>query len=452
MASSKQEIGSLSIYKDFKDPKLSYYAPGSLKLAYEKDGTPKFQLLEMRYTGTTAYGDRGDKRFMNVVQFTVEMEEVSPADLKAAKQSVGSTPVELRPLPIRDIEAILVTPVGDPDAKSAYKKVGKDGSLQSEGTTGNSDRNGYWTERTFTLKLENHEAQLLWEQVANGQLALSLSYAFYADIIPFTKGDMRVTGGSSAEVFESENADKLITDTVAVTQIVKADAFPVRIDTHQWPDLMKKIDINEGIPPAYAAFEVRCFDFTEDLRPDLAIKAIDISATGVGGQTVSIPTVKFLRSEPDLFAQQIHFPYAVRMTEPFRYRVVEYTKEGTRNMGEWRTVNDWTSQLDITTLVKENLFTKKEVDIEVPLNEFAARGVKQVSILLKYKFSNKNYSTIITCKPEDALPVRQATIKCDKSDPISYEVVWSFADDTRKSSPGGQVADDNYLYISIPDK
>src|SRR5678816_4272192 len=51
MASSKQEIGSLSIYKDFKDPKLFYYAPGSLKSAYEKDGTPKFQLLEMRYTG-----------------------------------------------------------------------------------------------------------------------------------------------------------------------------------------------------------------------------------------------------------------------------------------------------------------------------------------------------------------------------------------------------------------
>ena len=449
---SKREIGSLWIYNDFKQNNLFYYAPGNLKLAYEKDGKPRFQLLEMRYTGTSSHGDSGEKRFMNVVQFTVAMEEIDTDELKAVKEQLGASPIDLRPLPIRDIEAILVTPVGDPDSKSPYKKIGKDGSFQSESAAGNSDKNGFWTERSFTLKLENHEAQLLWDQVTNGQLALSLGYAFYADIIPFTKGDVKVTGGVSAEEFESDQEDILAPDTIPVTQIIKADAFPVRVDVEKWPDLIKKIDINEGIPPAYAALEVRCFDFTDDLRPDLAIKAIDITATGVGGQTVSIPTQKFLRSEPDLFSKQIHFPYAVKMTEPFRYRIVEYTKEGSRNVTEWKTINSLDGHLDITTPAKDNLFVKKELEIEVPLNEFSNEGVSKVSILLKYKFSGRPYSTIITYKTDDPLPIRQASIKCDKNETVSYEAIWAFADDTTISTPMGHVAEDNYLYLSIPDK
>lgn len=452
VASSKQLLGDLEVYRDFKNENLFYYAPGDLALFIEPDDKPKFQLLEMRYTGTLATGDNGEKRFMNVVQFTVSMDPIATGEIKAVKEKLKVNAIDLRPLPIRDMEAFLVAPLVNAQG-GAYKKIGKDGSFQAEGKSGTTNKSGFWTERTFTLKLENHEAQLLWDQVANGQLSLSLGYAFYADMIPAKRGDMNITGDSTlVSEFETENESILTTDTVAVMQLIKADAFPIRIDVKRWPDLLRKIDINEGVPPAYAALEVRCYDFADDLRPDLALKGIDITATGVGGQPVSIPTQKFLRSEPDLYAKQIHFPYAVKLTQPYRYRIVEYTADGSKSTGEWKTINSWTSHLDITTPAKENAFLKKELDIEVPLGDFADKGVDKVDVLLKYKLAGRTYSTIVSYKQEDELPLKQASFKCDKTEPVTYEALWTFADATTKLSRKKNIVDDYYLYLTIPER
>ena len=452
VASSKQLLGEIEVYADFKNKNLFYYAPGNLALFVEPTDKPKFQLIQMRYTGTFSTGDNAEKRFMNVVQFTVSMDQIQSDELNALKEKLGKKSIDLRPLPIRDMEAFLVAPLVNAQV-GGYKKIGKDGSFQSEGKNGTSNKSGYWTERTFTLKLENHEAQLLWDQVATGQLALSLGYAFYADVIPGKKGEMQVTGNSAlAEAFEADNESSLTTDTVAVTQLIKTDAFPIRIDVSKWPDVLKKLDINESVPPAYAALEVRCYDFADDLRPDLALKGIDIVATGAGGQSVSIPTQTFLRSEPELYAKQIHFPYAVKVTEPYRYRVVEYTAEGNKITGEWKTMSSWTSNLDITTPATENTFSRVELDIEVPLNDFADKGVAKVDVLLKYKLTGKTYSTLVSHKPDDELPLKQANFRCDKDEPVTYEVLWTFADNTTKTAQKKALADDYYLYLNIPER
>ena len=73
VATSKRQIGELDLYQDFKDKTIFYFAPGKLDLAREKNGAPRFQMVEMRYTGTGVHGDRGENRFLNVVQFTVLM-------------------------------------------------------------------------------------------------------------------------------------------------------------------------------------------------------------------------------------------------------------------------------------------------------------------------------------------------------------------------------------------
>jgi hypothetical protein len=453
VASSKQIVENIEVYRDLKNMNLFYYAPGDLKLALEADDKPRFQLLEMRYTGSSAYGDNGEKRFMNVIQFSVAMQQVSAAALQLVKQKLNQTSIDLRPLPVRNIDAFLVAPVGEGKDGSAYKKIGKDGTFQAEGKEGASGKNGFWTERTFTLKLENHEAQLLWDQVATGKLALSLGYAFYADMVQGGKADLDITGDSIlAENFETATEHLLTVDTLAVTRLIKADAFPVRVDVAKWPGLLKKIDINEGVPPGYAAFEVRCFDFANDLRPDLAVKGIDISAMGVGGQTVTLPTQKFLRSEPDLFAKQIRFPYAVKLTQPYRYRIIEYTVDGSKQISEWKTANSWTSQIDITTPEKENAFLKKDIDIEVPLKEFAEKGVAEVAVGVNYTLAGKTYNTLLTYKRDEEIPIKALTFKCDKGASITYEVRWIFDDETTRTTGRHNVTEDNYLYLIIPER
>jgi hypothetical protein len=264
---------------------------------------------------------------------------------------------------------------------------------------------------------------------------------------------MMVSGDSTlAEGFERSTENLLATDTLIATRLVKADAFAINVDVGLWPELLKKIDINEGLPPAYAALEVRCFDFANDTRPDLAVKGIDIAATGVGGQTITIPTQKFLRSEPDLYARQIRFPYAVKLTQPYRYRLVEYTVEGDKRVSGWVEVNSWASHLDITTPFKENAFVKKEVEVEVPVSELEAREVSKVEVRLHYYFSGKPLQTTVLYQPNDQLPIKVASFRCDKESRVAFDVIWTFDDTTVQRSEIADVAEDNYLYLIVPDR
>jgi hypothetical protein len=451
VANTKRTLGSLEIYQDFKNRNLFYYAPGNLTLAQEQNGKPRFQLLEMRYTGTAATGNQGEKRFANVVQFTVLMEEASRESLQQTRQQLGGARIDLRPLPIRNVEAFVVAPVGGQQEKSGYRRIGKDGSFQAEDDKGSSGRSSYWTERTFTLKLENHEAQLLWDQVQQDQLSLSLGYAFYADLLPAKTGDVEVKhNGQVSEAFEETVAPLLTTDTLPTSSVVRADAFAIRINTRQWPDALKKIDLNEGVPPAYAALEVRCYDFTEDLRPDLAIKAIDIVATGVGGQIVTLPAQKFLSSEPDLWARQIRFPYAVKLTAPYKYRIVEYTREGAKQVSEWVTAPSWSAHLDITTPAATNAFMRREVDLEVPVQEFEAQGISRADVVVRYTFRKKPTATLVSFKPGDELPLKQATFKCDRGQPVVCAIRWTFSDGKTAMGNNPVVGEDDYLYFDIP--
>lgn len=443
MARDRKTVGDVEIYPDFKDRKVWYFAPGKLSLAAGPDGKPQFQLLEMRYTGTAATGNSGEKRFMNVVQFTVGMEQLTGEAMSALKKELGNG-VDLRPIPIQSIEAILVAPVSGASG-GAYTRIGATGSFQAG--VHEARGTGYWTERTFTVKLENHEAQLVWDQVAAGQLALSLSYAFYAHVVPGTKGDVQTSGAGASDVVDD---DMLAADTVAVPHIIRADAFPVRVDVAKWPDLIRKIDLNEGVPPAYAALEVRCYDFTNDLRPDLAIKSVEIRATGVSGAMVTLPAKKFMRSKPDINAFQVQFPYAVKLTEPFSYRIVEYTLEGNREEGDWITRDAWVGILDITTDEVARRFERRSIEVEVPQLD-AGVIVKAVAVL-HYDYRGHPATQQLEFLPADELPLRQATFMMDKGSDLECEVTWHFVDGTAQTIRTSEPATDDYIYLANPGK
>jgi hypothetical protein len=451
--SSEQQIDGIRIFEDFKTQGSYYYAPGELNLALENNGQPRFQLLEMRYTGSSAYGDRQKKQFLNMVQLTISMEGISSARLNRLKSKIGSSGASLRPLPIRNIEAFLVTPFGGNDA--GYKRIGKSGSFQSENNSGKTTKSGFWTERTFTLKLENHEAQLLWEQIETGKLALSFGYAFYADVIPGqTKGDYNISGNYDSTFVKNLDeamSEALQPDTNLVTQIIQSNAFPISIDVKQWPELLKKVDINEEVPPAYAALEVKCYDFADNLRPDMALKSIEIQATGVGGRMIKLPAKRFSRSQPDLHTLQIRFPYAVKMNKPLRYKVTEYSLEGSKSESEWVTKDNWTEIIDITTDIDNNKLAKKTLEIECDPTDWEAVGIQKVAFVVKFHLDGKLQKRAISIAKEDPLPIKFLTFIYDTRDPIIGQSIWTMDDGSVEKSEADILPDD-YLFLSLQKK
>ncbi|TAE53995.1 MAG: hypothetical protein EAZ89_07005, partial [Bacteroidetes bacterium] len=381
--SSRQILSGFLIYRDFKDKNVFYFAPGDLKLALSPEGKPEFQLLQMRYTGSSSYGDAGDKHFRNLVQLTVVMEAMTVAQATSIRQALApGANITLRPMPIRRIESSLVTPIGK-DSEVRYERIGSGGAFEAVSATSESNRSAYWTQRTFSLKLDAHEAQILWEQIEKGQLALSLNYAFYADALVGNQGEIMISGTKPLPGNLLPETPQL--DTAVQVYAVKSNALSILIDPVKWPELLRKIDINEDAPPAYAALEVKCYDFSDDLRPDLFRKSMEIRATGVSGQPVSV-RVDFSKATPDLYSRSIRFPYAVKMTQPLQYRVEEVDIEGNKTSQNWVIQASWSDLLDITTPETNNAFEKRTLEFEIDTEAFTQAGIPSLVLEVRYVY------------------------------------------------------------------
>ncbi|MGC9355833.1 MAG: hypothetical protein ACP5D9_18445, partial [Mariniphaga sp.] len=134
----------------------------------------------------------------------------------------------------------------------------------------------------------------------NKQTLMSLGYAFFSE---GTKQPTKEIISNDEKKILEKLTDQYgqKKDSAEIKEIcIKSDAFAIRIDTEKWPGLMTKVDINEQVPPGYAALEVRCYDFNDNLRPDLFAKQIEIKATGVGRGDVIAKTT-FSQKAPDIY-------------------------------------------------------------------------------------------------------------------------------------------------------
>lgn len=441
--SSQQEVAGYIVYQDFKKSNLYYYAPGKLNLAYKLNGEPKFKLVSMRYTGSALTGDQGDRRFFNLVQFSVEMETFNRPLLKKIKEGIGIKNIKLRPLPISNIEAFLIAPVD-----GAFQQLGQNNSLEATNANGLPTTTSFWTERTFTLRLNNAEAQLLWNQIEEGQLSISLSYSFYAKMILGRKGDLQLAGDTT---FINDAINKIQPviqlDTTQVDKQIAAESFPIRIQVEQFPNLLKRIDINGEIPPAYPVLAVKCYDFTDNLRPDLFLKTIDLQAVGINGQLVNMKQGKFLHSAPDRNSIQVHFPFAVRMDRPLRYKVTEYNKTGNKTQSEWKTHESWRDLIDITTPQSANPVQKKNLEIETDLQSWERQEIQKLRVKLSYVFRGKSIYERLVFKATDNLPLKYITLIQDRNTPIEYQATWVTKTGDNIQSKSKIELNEDYLFL-----
>lgn len=435
--STRKLIENTEIFQDYKDKKLYYFVPQKLILAKEPNGKPKFSLLSMRYTGSTSTSNSGEKRFLNLVQFTIQLQSPSTENLKIIKQQLGGN-VSLKPCPIRSIENQLVASFND---STKPQTLASSAGLQDDKST-SSD--AYWTERSMTFRLDNNDAQLLIEQIDKKQITLSLNYAFFADCISGLDGTARASGTNKTLAKELEKTTtEMAKDTVIKTQAVFVDALQFQLDN----SLVRKIDLNEEVPPAYALLEVRCYDFINNLRPDLFMKTIDIQAVGVNGQTVTLPAKRFIKNKTDVASIQVQFPYAVRMYQPLKYRITEYFMDGKRVEGDWISRNSFTELIDITTPIDSNKITQKSIEIEVDREEFSKQNISEVKVEFTYQINQKAKNTVISFK-ESNLSNQNLNLIFDKTQPLEYKVSIQMKDGSTAFIPPKTLTED-YIFLNL---
>ena len=333
------------VFPDTGNPTLFYYPPGDLALAIDPEGRPDLRFLQIIYTGTETTSDAGRFVAHSVLSFTIRMRALEPATLLSAKAALppGS---KLVPLPIRRIDSQLIwTPVesspettptttGPGETSPAPASVG--GGNFEEAPLASSTAGTYWTERVYTVAPQPESSQLLWQALKGGRVLMSLSYSFMGE------GRLEPAAATSTDAPSADQPKRLD------AAVVKAGAIPIEIDPVRDASRLKRIDINQGVPPGYAVLSVRCYDFVSDAPADVAVKRIEISAKAVSGATVT-RTATFRAAAPELTSATIRFPVAVKLSVPFSYRVVMIRKDGTVVSKPWQTSASWWRELDITT-------------------------------------------------------------------------------------------------------
>ena len=239
------------------------------------------------------------------------------------------------------------------------ESIPKEGKKQIHGgffeSEGRANKDKVWTQKRFTLRLDDQTSQAFRDAFHKRHSVLSVEYALIAEGVISDTSAMTFTGDSAlAAGFKAHlNNDKDTTvETSVETRVIFADAFGVEIDHQRFPDLLTQIDINNGIPPAYAALDVYCFDFNNEIRDDLFARKIEIRATGVGKAYVST-SVSFRSTDKDTYARSIRFPYGVRMDRPLHYRIIEISEDGDVKREPWKTRKSWSEILDITSEGRE---------------------------------------------------------------------------------------------------
>lgn len=334
--------GPLTVFPDAGLEGRFYYLPGPLKLA-RREGRPAMLFLLTRYTGSRLTGDQGESSIFAHLSFEVAQRPVRNVELTAARRALAakgiSTP-DLRLLPIRYTEAQVVY---------APLAGGRPDTLEAGAFEARSGGSGTVQERRYTLRLDPATAEAMWKMFESERTLVSFSYAYVAAGVIGSGGELQTEGSIESEgTFEAPPESAGDTDAEAL-RTVRADAFEILVDPEEDADLIRVVDMNADRPlqPNHGVLDIRCYDFRNDLRPDLAMKIVELEGRAANGRTAR-DMVIFKASAPDEAVHSVRFPFAVRLDAPLRYRIREIATDGEERDLGWQE-RDWVGVLDVTT-------------------------------------------------------------------------------------------------------
>lgn len=437
---TKKTVEGVIVYKDAKNPRLYYYEPGELALSYHVNGKPDFQFLDLRYTGTKCSNDIGAKNFMSLVQFGIELKGIASEKLMRLKKSLGS--VKVKPLSISAIATRLILPKTTKEDNPS-KPIGIDGTTQAEDASGYSTSDAYWSKRYFTTRLDTYESQLLNDQLTNGLLGMSLSYSFYVKMIPPKEAIAEGSSEIKEMLDEPENSSP---EELLQNILIKSNTLPIEVDLKKYPDAIKQIDLNEDIPPSYAAIEVKCYDFAYEATSDIYMKMVEIEAESVNRNNPVSVTLRFTKKDTETYTRFVNFPYAVQMDKPMRYRISEISMMGEKHVFDWVDKPDCTSVIDISRKEKDQKTETFTLDLEINDALLAEENNQSFEVVFSYFLKGKKEQQIATFNLDDAT-LKTLIFNKDKNSSITYHILIKHTDKSTQKIEEKTV-DDNFIYIN----
>ncbi|WP_109302600.1 hypothetical protein [Aquimarina sp. AU474] len=357
--SDRHLIQEVIIYGDESDKNTFYYAPKTIQLDENEEGEPSFSFVKMTHIGSRSRGTETWKQ-SSMIQFTISPRTLSSKQLKYVKgilkeRICQSCKLRFLPMPIKKMEAHLVY---------VDLETNKEEILTANYTKNDSKEKfegGIWNTKTFTIRPDKHTTQIIWDGIKKEKGVLSVAYALwgngkYTDSISYMFNGPK----ELAEVFHNLNNDSLKTkEEKASGTLISTGAYAVDVDINKWPELLNEISFESTLSPRYGLIDVYCYDFTNQIRPDLVAKLIEFQAEGVRNKKVT-SELEFNKDSPDVYAYELRFKYAVRLDKPLRYKVIELTQKGEVIEGSWQQKENWTGIIDVSSQKDFEENTKNE--------------------------------------------------------------------------------------------
>jgi hypothetical protein len=197
---------------------------------------------------------------------------------------------------------------------------------------GKPDMGAPFFEKSVLLCPDEVSSEAIWGIMKAGGTPVSLNCELEAEV--YDKFPPKPAAG--------EKTPEPILATIA------SDSVSVSIDREKYPARFTRGDLGATAPKEYAVMQVLCFDFADEIRPDLFSRSVEIESTGVTGKTLR-RQVRFRADNPAASVATFRFDAAVSLKQPYRYRILTVGTSGKQTVGNWQTGKPWPVALDITT-------------------------------------------------------------------------------------------------------
>ncbi len=297
----------IMVFPDHSIPNVFYYVPTKLELT-QAYGQPQFFFYKYVYIKSDPSGET-ERMAGGVLTLSVEFSDESPS----LKEIMGEN-LEFKPVPVEELVCILNYSVFD-------------GEEQKEEEL--SQRKAPWTKKSFTVPLSRKTAPYLWEIFEDDKaLGLSMDCAFTYSGYEMKEGKFE----------EGQRTDRM--------------AFPVGVSMTEYPDLFKVVNLANKVSFNFRHMNVLCFDFVNEINPDVLRKVIEIEIQTARGQR-DFKRIYF--SKDSETQQELEFDIPEKKGGTYRYRVTHIFNDGRTQRSDWKEGNDF--YLDVS---EYEILVKKE--------------------------------------------------------------------------------------------
>jgi hypothetical protein len=293
-----RDIEGVRLYRDHLRSDVWYLQPAEARLA-EREGRGDFSLDVYRYLGRKGSGDQGAYWLRGIMTLGIARKR-SDGELRRLREALqrdGVADPMLRSLPVT--EAVLDFAVAD---RRVERRSG-----------------GRWSDQAVTMVLDPVMTQLLIAALEEGQSQISLSAS-------------ETVRGVLPDGKEWREANTTLASSIAIS-----------IPPEKAAEHLRRFDLGARMSRGYGTIDVFCFDFVEELEPELYSKIVEVAIPTAGRPLVE----KIVFDARSGYRGTVTFRLSKKREQPYRYRITRIGRDGSSDVGPW-IKREGEQMLDIT--------------------------------------------------------------------------------------------------------